>query len=145
MWVRITTGFRGRETNEIYWPPDSIQDVDDALAAQLIGNGQAIAINMGIDWMDQAVSTEASADTAPPASINKIITPSEIDVDRDTEDATANSLAQLEAAAALLEGRTPGVPLGEGLPLTDDERALLEATGHPVVKPDPKPKSGKRK
>lgn len=40
---------------------------------------------------------------------------------------------QMAAALALLEGRTPNVLLGEGLHLTDNERAILEATGHPVA------------
>lgn len=65
MNIRIIHGFRGRETNELYWPPDSIQEVDESLGQQLVDNGQA---------------------ALAPRSITKIIAPSEIDGDRDTQD-----------------------------------------------------------
>lgn len=44
MRIQITTGFRGVETNEIYWPPESLQDVDEALGQRLIDNGQAVLV-----------------------------------------------------------------------------------------------------
>lgn len=34
--IKLLTGFRGRETSEQYWPAGSYQDVDEALAIDLI-------------------------------------------------------------------------------------------------------------
>lgn len=92
-----------------------IHEVPDQLGKYLIDNGYAsdapIEISapngeylMGVDW---------SAET--------------------TSDEKANLLAQFDAAVSLFEGKTPDVPLGEGLSLTDNERSILGATGHPVA------------
>jgi len=72
MKIRIIHGFRGRETNEEYWPPESIQEVDDALARQLLDNGHAQRAVVGVDWSESAKDVDATLETfdsddAPPA------------------------------------------------------------------------------
>lgn len=52
MKIRIVYGFRGRETNEEYWPPDSVQEVDETLARQLIENGHAKRAISAVDFVD---------------------------------------------------------------------------------------------
>lgn len=128
--IRVLHDYGGANTRERRIEPGDYASDDPALfglAEYLVENNHAIVIgdsNLVLTGNNGVVATIS-------------LRPQDADGDRDEEDAKANSLAQLEAAAALLEGKTPDVPLGE--------RALLEATGHPVAKPDPKPQSRKRK
>ena len=41
MRVKMISGFRGRETDEVWWPPGSIHTVEDALGERLVNEGKA--------------------------------------------------------------------------------------------------------
>lgn len=112
MTIRVLHNYGGRNTKEQRILPGEYAIDDPALfgvADYLVENGHAVAV--------QSVKPETG-------------TP-EKDV------GIANALEQLEAAQALLEGRTPDVPLGKGIPLTANERVILAATGHPTADIEP--------
>lgn len=60
MRIKIIYGFRGAVTGELYWPPDSIQEADDGLAAELLSDGRAVRVdNDGDRDTEDAVETPA--------------------------------------------------------------------------------------
>lgn len=152
MKIYILHGYRGVLTREQYWPTGE-RDVSDEDGAYLIANGHARLIEdsphkqtIGLQHagylagVDMAEGGERTIITAPGGAVT--VTVPDVDGDRDEEDVKSNSFRQLDAAFALLEGRTPDVLLGgrtpdvllgEGLTLSNEERAILKATGHPVT------------
>ena len=48
MKVKFINGFRGKETNEVYYEPGQVVDLDDDTAALLIRDGRCTAVEIEI-------------------------------------------------------------------------------------------------